>query len=315
LADIRQLRYFVAAVECASLTGASERLSVAQPALGLAIRKLEAEFGVALLVRHSRGIAPTEAGRELLRRSQDVLREFDGLRLAMCELGNGTTPRGRVVLGMTPSIGNLLGTALLAQAAEKMPGVRIALIEALSGQLVERVAEGVCDLALLRDLPEAHRAVRGEALAREAMHLVERGPAAGGTARPGGVVRLAELTATPLALPGLTDEPLARRLLEAAKAAGHELNVAYEVPAMAMLRPLLLENRCASILPYGTFLPELRAGLLTAARIIDPPIERVIFLAYPSGRVLTRAEHALRGLIRAEVAALSRTSPAPWRID
>jgi LysR family nitrogen assimilation transcriptional regulator len=315
LADIRQLRYFVAAVECASLTGASERLSVAQPALGLAIRKLEAEFGVALLVRHSRGIAPTEAGRELLRRAQGVLREFDGLRMAMRELGNGAMPRGRVVLGATPSIGNLLGTTLLAHAAESLPEVRIALIEALSDPLIERVAEGACDLALLRDLPEAHRAVRGEALARESMHLVERGPAAGGTVRPGGVVRLRDLTAMPLALPCLVNEPLARRLLDAAKAAGHDLNVAYEVPAMAMLRPLLLESRCAGILPYGTFLPEIRAGLLTAARIIDPPIERVMFLAYPSGRPLTRAEHALRGLIRAEVAALAKTNPAPWRID
>jgi DNA-binding transcriptional LysR family regulator len=83
---------------------------------------------------------------------------------------------------------------------------------------------------------------------------------------------------------------------------------------MAMLRPLLLESRCASILPYGTFLPELRAGLLTAARIVDPPIERVLFLAYPSGRSLTWAEHALRGLIRAEVAALARTSPASWHV-
>jgi LysR family nitrogen assimilation transcriptional regulator len=120
--------------------------------------------------------------------------------------------------------------------------------------------------------------VRGEALAREAMHLIERGPAVGGAARSGGVARLADLSAMPLALPGLANEPLGRRLLEAARAAGHRLDVAYEVPAMAMLRPLLLEGRCASILPYGTFLPELRAGLLTAARIVDPPIERVLFL-------------------------------------
>ncbi len=314
MADIRQLRYFVAAVEAESLTRAAERLAVAQPALGLAIRKLEAEFGVPLLVRHSRGIAPTAAGQELLRRAQLLIRDFDALCGAMRDLGDPAAPRGRVVLGMTPSLGNLLGAALLEAAAQRLPGLRIAVIEALSDTLVDCVAQGDCDLALLRDLPERHRAVRGEALAREPMLLVERGPAAGGGARPGGTVPFAALEGLPFAMPGVAPAALPRLIAQAAEAAGCALHVTCEVPATATLRPLLLEGRCVSILPYGTFLPEIRAGLLAAMRITDPVLERVISLAYPATRPLNRAELALRGLIQTQVAACAETEGAPWEL-
>ena len=56
--DIKQLRYFMGVLEAKSITKAAEHLYVAQPALGLQIRKLEEELGVELFVRHSRGVAP-----------------------------------------------------------------------------------------------------------------------------------------------------------------------------------------------------------------------------------------------------------------
>ena len=63
--DIRQLRYFVTAVDVGSVTNAAHRLNISQPALGLQIRKLEGEFGSSLLTRHSRGVTPTIAGEKL----------------------------------------------------------------------------------------------------------------------------------------------------------------------------------------------------------------------------------------------------------
>ena len=46
--DFRQLPYFLGVYEAKSITKASERLNVAQPALGLQVRKLEEELGVDL---------------------------------------------------------------------------------------------------------------------------------------------------------------------------------------------------------------------------------------------------------------------------
>jgi LysR family transcriptional regulator, nitrogen assimilation regulatory protein len=71
--NLRQLRYFVTAVDLCNITRAAKKLHVAQPALGLHIRELEAELGVTLLHRHSRGVEPTTAGQLLYSRANLVL--------------------------------------------------------------------------------------------------------------------------------------------------------------------------------------------------------------------------------------------------
>ncbi|MDB5642670.1 MAG: hypothetical protein JWN07_1987 [Hyphomicrobiales bacterium] len=62
------------------MTAAAELLNLAQPALGSQIRQLEKELSVALLVRHSRGVSPTEAGRLLYERAKALLREVEEIR-------------------------------------------------------------------------------------------------------------------------------------------------------------------------------------------------------------------------------------------
>ena len=60
--DLRQLRYFMAIVEQGSFSRAAEMLGVAQPALSLHVRHMEAELGTPLLVRSPQGVVATEAG-------------------------------------------------------------------------------------------------------------------------------------------------------------------------------------------------------------------------------------------------------------
>jgi LysR family transcriptional regulator, nitrogen assimilation regulatory protein len=66
VAEIRQLRYFVAVAERLSVSRAALDLHLSQSALSEALRKLEAELGVSLLERSSRGVTPTVAGEALL---------------------------------------------------------------------------------------------------------------------------------------------------------------------------------------------------------------------------------------------------------
>ena len=65
--NLRQLRYFLSVVEAGNMTRAADQLHVAQTALGMQIKQLEESLGVALLVRHSRGVEPTPAGKLLAR--------------------------------------------------------------------------------------------------------------------------------------------------------------------------------------------------------------------------------------------------------
>jgi LysR family nitrogen assimilation transcriptional regulator len=95
--NLKQLRYFVRVVEAESLSKASELLCVAQPAIGLQIKHLEEELGTKLLVRHSRGVKPTEAGARLLEDAYDILRRIDDAMLRVRD--EGDTPRGMITIG------------------------------------------------------------------------------------------------------------------------------------------------------------------------------------------------------------------------
>src|ERR1051325_7546671 len=75
--DTRLLRYFAAVAQEGSLTGASQRLFVSQPALTKQIRRLEDGLGVPLFARSRSGMALTEAGRELAARVPALLDGWD----------------------------------------------------------------------------------------------------------------------------------------------------------------------------------------------------------------------------------------------
>ena len=70
--DLKQLRYFARIAEFGSFTRAAAELRVAQSALSYQVGELEAELGVVLLNRHSRGVSLTEAGASVLERAHRV---------------------------------------------------------------------------------------------------------------------------------------------------------------------------------------------------------------------------------------------------
>src|SRR3954453_16767987 len=92
MAEIRQLRYFVAVAERGSVSQAALDLHVSQSALSETLRKLEVELGVVLLERASRGVAPTPAGDALLAGAREAIDRFD----AALQAARGPTGRLRV---------------------------------------------------------------------------------------------------------------------------------------------------------------------------------------------------------------------------
>src|ERR1700757_1572130 len=75
--ELRQLRYFVAVAEELNFSRAAERLHMAQPPVSAAIRKLERELGAELLLRTTREVSMTPAGREFLAGTYRVLGELE----------------------------------------------------------------------------------------------------------------------------------------------------------------------------------------------------------------------------------------------
>jgi len=96
--ELRHLRYFVAIAEERSFTRAAERLWVAQPGLSTQIRRLEAELGIQLFERHTRGVDLTVAGELFLDRARTALAAAESARSTGHDLEAGLV--GSIRLGV-----------------------------------------------------------------------------------------------------------------------------------------------------------------------------------------------------------------------
>jgi DNA-binding transcriptional LysR family regulator len=144
--ELRQLEYFAAVARHRHFGRAAEAIYVTQPALSQQVARLEAELGIALLRRTSRGVELTPAGADLLARSESILAEVSRARAAMDE--HAGVVRGTVRVAATPADALTLPEAI-ATFHRDHPGVRIALRHASTAEALELVRSGVVDLAVL----------------------------------------------------------------------------------------------------------------------------------------------------------------------
>jgi DNA-binding transcriptional LysR family regulator len=141
MAEIRQLRYFVAVAERGNVSQASLDLHLSQSALSEALRKLELELGVKLLDRSSRGVSPTPAGDALLAHARTAIEHFD----AALQAARGQT--GRLRVGFEAAGAGRLSTQSRARLIARFPNVRVEPRRFEWGGEVAALHEGECDVA------------------------------------------------------------------------------------------------------------------------------------------------------------------------
>jgi len=143
------LRLFIAVCEEGHIARAAEREAIVASAVSKRLGALEAELGVALLVRDRRGTAPTAAGEALLRRAREVLGGMERLRAELSEFASGV--QGSVRVLASPSV---LAEQLpddIARFLARHPTVQIQLDERVSTDIVRSIREGAADLGVLWD--------------------------------------------------------------------------------------------------------------------------------------------------------------------
>lgn len=293
--DIRQLRYFLAIVEHGSFTRAARGLNVAQPALSLHVRNMEDALGTRLLERSRSGVTPTEAGALLARRASalldDLARTQDDIRTLDAD------PAGVVRIGLSGTISGIVALPLIQAARTQYPRIKLTIAEAMSGFLADWLSDGRVDIAVLYEASR-ERGVVSEPLVEE--ELVVLWP--GDTHCPE-EMGLAGLRDVPMVVPSGA-HGLRAHIDAALGDVGIAPNVAIEIDSYINIKRLVMAGFGASILPRHAVLDEVQAGTLAVSRIEDPGLWRAAHLIYPSGRPVTRAQDAIRKLLREVVQGL-----------
>jgi DNA-binding transcriptional LysR family regulator len=130
---------FVSVVEAGSFSSASRRLGVGQPAVSKAIAQLEQHLGVRLLLRSTRGLAPTEAGMDYYERAKRALQEAEEAESAARGVAMSVTGTLRVCAAVT--FARLHIIPHLAIFLEQHPDLSIDFV--LDDRLIDLLADGI----------------------------------------------------------------------------------------------------------------------------------------------------------------------------
>jgi len=143
----RQLRYLVALAEHGHFGRAAAACSVTQSTLSAGLKELEATLGVTLVERTRRSVLVTTLGQQVVQRARRVLAETEDL-VAAAQAGRDPLA-GQLRLGVIPTIGPYLMPRALAPLKRAFPTLQLYLREEQTAPLLEKLAGGELDLALI----------------------------------------------------------------------------------------------------------------------------------------------------------------------
>jgi LysR family hydrogen peroxide-inducible transcriptional activator len=145
--ELHQLRYFLSVARTKNFSRAAEQCHVAQPSLSQQIMKLEDELGERLFERTKREVSLTPAGDLLRVHAERVLQEVELARDGVREFRG--LVRGRVVLGVLPTVAPYFLPQRLRAFSSRFPAVEVVVHEDTTDQLAAAVLAKEVDLALV----------------------------------------------------------------------------------------------------------------------------------------------------------------------
>lgn len=145
--ELRQLKYFQAVSQLGSVTRAAEQCHVAQPAISIAIQKLEEELGVQLFDRYQKKIVLTTVGHIFLRRVDDIL---DRVSNSVKEMDDyRKLQRGAIRIGIPPMLGAFLFPFIFSKFQKEHPDIELSVIEEGTLTIKALLEQGELDVGII----------------------------------------------------------------------------------------------------------------------------------------------------------------------
>lgn len=305
---LRQIRSFIAVFEEGSFTRAAARENATQSGLSQHVSAMETALGARLFERRGGGVEPTSQGRLYYRRTIEALRSLEtGETELRRSLG---AVSGSVRAGLMPTFTRAVLPPVLEEFVESHPQIEIEVIEGYSGALSEMVRAGELDFALVPAANETAGLSVTRLMSNPEMLLARAGGGEGAAPAHMAPVRLADLGALRLVLPGATNvrnARLKRYLTTNGVAVGRLL----EMDSMFATLGLVARSDWVTILPALICVADADGGVRRVHPIMDPPLESEFVVIEPSRRPLAPAARLFLDVMRGHLERLSGFGTAP----
>lgn len=246
---LKQLKYFIAAVECQSIAEASRQQHIAQPSISIAIKTLEEMFDQQFFIRHhAQGVSITPAGQRFYEKAKELLHlawQFEQNSRADNDMVSGT-----VSVGCFETAAPLYMPRLIAGFKKIYPEITINIHDGEQHEIAHGLQRGRFDLAFLYDL-ELDGTITKEYLnAPEKPYalLPADHPLAGQSA-----VTLEDLSSEPMIL--LDVVPSKNYFISIFKEQGYSPEIAYSSPSIEMVRCMVGQGLGFSLLVTRPVVP------------------------------------------------------------
>jgi DNA-binding transcriptional LysR family regulator len=287
--ELSTLRVFMTVANERSFSRAAEKLARTQPAVSLALQRLESELGEKLLDRSAKDVVLTDAGRTVLeyaRRFQNLESELDN---SIAELRDHSA--GRLVIGANESTGLYL-LHHIERYRRMYPKVKVQVRRSFSSRIPAEIVDGNLELGVISYQPRDER-LQSRVIFTDSLAFVVSPKH-----------RLAKRREVPIT--ELGDEifvahnvlsPYRDIVLRAFQERGVRLNMDIEMPTVEMIRWMVEENQGVAFLPRMCVDQEIAEKRLVAVRVPEVEVERKIYLVQPSRRAVSYAADAFLQLV------------------
>jgi len=291
--DLHALQVFATVVAERSFSRAADKLLRTQPAVSLALKRLEADIGATLIdrSRSARDLVLTDVGRTVL----DFARRFENLRQemqdAVTELRDKSA--GRLVIGANESSTHYL-LSHIEPYRRLYPKVKVQVRRGQSSRIPAEILDGNLELGVVSYDPGDERLVSTTIYKDALAFLVSPKH------------RLARRKTVPITELGQetfiahnVGSPYRDAVLQEFRRHRVPLNMDVEMPTLEAIRRLVESNEGVAFLPRMVVQQELERGLIREITVKELNIERPIRLMYARGHTLSHAAQAFLALVKA----------------
>lgn len=155
--DIKQISYFLAVAREKSFSKAAENLTVSQPTLSVAVKKLEEELGVQLFYSFNREQRLTDEGLRLMKGAKQIMEAYQQTVEGVQVMDRNT--EGSFTLGLSPLFGACFFGDLLPGFSAAYPNIHIEIVEDGANRIDEKVVRGEVDLGVTLNTDQLTAAV------------------------------------------------------------------------------------------------------------------------------------------------------------